>query len=84
MTPMFFTERIVKNRSLSALSFQFLLFIVGDCVHWLWVWPWSVSELKQGRCDDSKRWRVDKRRIEDVRTGGGWRLKLVVGAGAAR
>lgn len=28
MTPIFFTERMVKNRSLSALSFQFL-FIIG-------------------------------------------------------
>lgn len=27
MTPIFFTERIVKNRSLSARSFQFLLFM---------------------------------------------------------
>jgi hypothetical protein len=28
MTPMFLTERIVKKRSLSARSFQFLLFMV--------------------------------------------------------
>ena len=28
MTPIFLTDKIVKNKSLSALSFQFLLFMM--------------------------------------------------------
>lgn len=30
MIPMFFTDKMVKKRSLSALSFQFLLFMMVD------------------------------------------------------
>lgn len=30
ITPIFFTDRMVKNKSLSARSFQFLLFMIGE------------------------------------------------------
>lgn len=88
MTPMFFTDKIVKNRSLSARSFQFLLFMArrrdglerGKPVGQIGLLYQTQGESKrkqplwcESRCGGGGRFLV-----EAVRDGAGWEAKLVV------